>query len=207
MNSTLDYFTKKFNVDIGRPSPISVYYSRYRLIEDFRELDFKNGAEIGTERGIYAQMVLSGNPQLKLYCVDNWSADTYYHENTSKAVMEALYEESKQRLSKYNCNIMKMTSMEAVRKFQPDSLDFVFIDGNHNFEFVMNDITNWSKIVRPGGIVYGHDYWNNNDVCRAVESYMEVTKIKPWFVLHRGGKMLNSWMFVRDEKDLINKYK
>lgn len=42
------------------------------------------------------------------------------------------------------------------RKWKP--LDFVFIDGRHTFGDLMADITLWSDIVRPGGIIAGHDY-------------------------------------------------
>ena len=200
MNSNQDYFIKKLEIDVNQPSPIMLRYSRYHILDLFRELDFKVGAEIGTEHGIYAEKLCSKNSQLKLFCIDPWIASTYYHEETKQEVMDGLYQEAKNRLSKYNCEILKMTSMEAVKLFKLNSLDFVFIDGNHNFEFVKDDISSWSKIVRPGGVVYGHDYWGNNDVKQAVDGFMETSKIKPWFKLHRGGYMIPCWMYFRENR-------
>jgi predicted O-methyltransferase YrrM len=65
--------------------------------------------------------------------------------------------------------------MEAVKDFKDESLDFVFIDGNHQYSYVLEDITEWSKKVRSGGIVSGHDYFEflDNGVIRAVNEYVK----------------------------------
>ena len=39
-----------------------------------------------------------------------------------------------------------------------ESLDFVFIDGNHEYDFVFSDIKNWLPTVKCGGVLAGHDY-------------------------------------------------
>jgi hypothetical protein len=36
--------------------------------------------------------------------------------------------------------------------------DVVFIDANHEYEFVRDDIIHWSPGVKPGGWLCGHDY-------------------------------------------------
>ena len=48
--------------------------------------------------------------------------------------------------------------MDAVKDFADRSLDFVYIDANHEPQFVEEDIREWSKKVKVGGIVSGHDY-------------------------------------------------
>lgn len=205
MNQTLEYIIKKFNVDTTQPSPININVSRWSFIDCLRELDFKIGAEVGTEHGAYAQKLCAGNPQLtKLSCVDPYMAIPYYGGYKEQNEVNTFYEEAKRRLSGYPAaEIMKMTSMEAVKQFEPKSLDFVFIDGNHHFEYVVNDIIHWTRVVRPGGIVYGHDYSDQFHVREAVQAFMQVSKIKPWFIMHRGGKLIDSWMFVRSEEDAI----
>lgn len=52
----------------------------------------------------------------------------------------------------------KKTSMEAVNDFPPRSLDFVYIDADHRFPFVAEDIYYWYWRVKRGGIIAGHDY-------------------------------------------------
>jgi len=48
--------------------------------------------------------------------------------------------------------------MDAVKEFDDESIDFCYIDANHSFSNIAQDIWYWSKKVRKGGIVSGHDY-------------------------------------------------
>jgi predicted O-methyltransferase YrrM len=57
-----------------------------------------------------------------------------------------------------NVNILRMTSMNAVNNFQPNSADIVFIDAIHTYKSCKEDIIEWLKIVKPGGILAGHDF-------------------------------------------------
>jgi len=87
--------------------------------------------------------------------------------------------------------LIKKMSMDAVKEFAPKSIDIVFIDANHNYEYVLDDIREWSKIVRTGGIVSGHDYFRSKkDICpgvkRAVNEYVaenniDVFLVPTWF--------------------------
>jgi predicted O-methyltransferase YrrM len=66
--------------------------------------------------------------------------------------------------------------MKAVRDVADESLDFVFIDANHEYTAVRDDIREWTKKVRVGGIVSGHDYYKtpagNMGVINAVNEYV-----------------------------------
>jgi predicted O-methyltransferase YrrM len=52
-------------------------------------------------------------------------------------------------------NDLKMKSMEAVKLYEDESLDFVFIDASHEYEDVKDDITHWMLKVKDGGIISG----------------------------------------------------
>jgi hypothetical protein len=202
MNSTLEYITNQLNIDLNQPLPISLYYSRFKFTSMLKELNFMIGAEIGTENGFYASKLFESNPKLKLFCVDSYQSNPYYHNYVSQKEVDKFYEHAKRKLASFDCEFIRMPSMEAVRKFEPNSLDFVFIDADHRFEFVVNDIIYWSRIVKPGGVVYGHDYTDRFQVRQAVNAYMDAYKIKPWFIFHKRG-MEDCWMFVRQEEDQI----
>lgn len=197
MNGTLEYFLNKFRVDANQPSPITVHYSRFKAISMIKELGFTCGAEIGTEHGFYAGKLCQANPQLKLYCVDPYVVIPYYEGYKDQEQVNVHYEAAKKRLAPYDCDILKMTSMEAVKRFYPNELDFVFIDGDHYFEYVVNDIIYWTKIVRPGGIVFGHDYSDQFHVKQAIHAYTDAYKIKPWFILNTKG-LIDSWLFIKE---------
>merc|ERR1711920_1091591 len=50
------------------------------------------------------------------------------------------------------------TSQEAARWVARESLDLVFIDADHRFEAVRDDINAWWPTLRPGGVLVGHDF-------------------------------------------------
>jgi hypothetical protein len=52
----------------------------------------------------------------------------------------------------------KMTSLEGAELFEDESIDMVYIDGNHLYEYVKQDIIAWSPKVKKGGWVCGHDW-------------------------------------------------
>lgn len=204
MNSTLEYIKNKYHLsyDVEMPIRLSPFHRNHQLVDLFRELNFKKGAEVGTGAGKFAEILCRDIPNLKLYCIDPWISYDEYPETWARDqnTMDATHEEARSRLQKYNCDIIRKTSLEAAKKFEPDSLDFVFIDGNHDFEYVVNDIISWMKIVRPGGILSGHDF--TKDIVKgvqfgipfAVEAYTQAYHIKPWFVLHHRGTV-DCWMW------------
>ena len=49
-------------------------------------------------------------------------------------------------------------SSESARFFEDGSVDFVFIDADHVYDRVKEDILAWLPKVKPGGIIAGHDY-------------------------------------------------
>jgi hypothetical protein len=87
--------------------------------------------------------------------------------------------------------------MDAVKDYPDQSLDFVYIDGNHEFSHVAADIAAWVKKVRRGGILAGHDYRRTtNLVCHVVDVVNAWTyshKIKPWFLT---SKDIPGWFWV-----------
>ena len=47
---------------------------------------------------------------------------------------------------------------EAASLFENGSLDFVFLDADHSFESVWQDLRVWYPKIRIGGILAGHDF-------------------------------------------------
>ncbi len=64
-------------------------------------------------------------------------------------------------------NLLQLRSLQAARIFERESLDFVWIDGAHDYETVRADIAAWWPLIKRGGILAGHDY-NKSQVRRAV---------------------------------------
>ena len=63
-----------------------------------------------------------------------------------------------------------ISSEEASNLFSMNSLDFIFIDGDHTYQGVKRDIEIWYPKLKPGKIICGHDYRDNkSEVWKAVD--------------------------------------
>lgn len=200
---TLKYIQDKFQVDLSQKLPIRLSINRQRgLTTLFSELGFKVGAEVGVEEGNYAKWlcIKMHKNKLKLFLIDPYIAYneyTTYHSKEDQVFLDNAYKKAKEKLIRFNVEFIKKTSMEAVKDFKDNSLDFVFIDGNHDFQFVINDIVEWSKKVRPGGIISGHDYSSYmREVRGAVDAWVKIKRINPWFIVGEGTSNF-CWFWVK----------
>lgn len=188
---TVEYIAKKYNLDTSHVPVEIPNMGRNDLAVLFNELGYTNGVEIGTEQGFYAEVLCQSNPNLELTCIDPWINYPGYREYVSQEKIDKIYSEAKERLAPYNCKLIRAKSIEALRYFKDESLDFVYIDGNHEFSYITEDIVEWSKKVRTGGIVAGHDYMIHKEekdrvpchVVWVVGAFTGAFKIRPWFVV------------------------
>jgi len=106
------------------------------------------GLEIGTWLGASANIFA---PIFKtFYCVDGWWGDPTTPEVYHGCTFNLRFND--------NINFIEKISEDAATKFEDDSLDFVYIDGDHRPEFVKQDIELWLPKLKKGGIIAGHDY-------------------------------------------------
>lgn len=143
------------------------------------------GAEIGTFKGETAKFLAKKLPNLEmLYCIDPWITYDNYEvtlgRNKKGKDFNRLYEAAKNTLKEFNnVKIIKEFSSNAVLKFDDYSLDFVFIDGNHAYEYVLQDIMMWYTKIKNGGIISGHDYGKERfGVTEAVNEFFGKNNIK-----------------------------
>lgn len=203
--SVLETVAAHFNVDPGAPSPVFVRASRHReLLALWNVLGYREIAEIGTEEGRYAEEICRANPDAHLTCVDPYLAYDRYEDHVRQSRLDHFYNVAQHRLAKYNATIIRAASLEAVAQFKDRSLDAVFIDGNHHFDFVVQDIIAWAPKVRRGGMVTGHDYKPEGQerkpipfgVIEAVNAYSAAHKIRPVFILK--SDKCPTWAWVKE---------
>jgi predicted O-methyltransferase YrrM len=206
--NTLDYITEKYQT--ARTGKVEIPgVDRLDLASLFSELGFRTGVEVGTERGVYAKALCNRIRGLKLSCVDGWAAYKGYREHVSQAKLDSFYAETAERLSPYDVTLVRKFSVEAAKGFADGSLDFVYLDANHDYGHVVADLCAWTPKVKKGGIVAGHDYIRRSNpeypigVVEAVDGYVSAHRIDPLFILGRkerreGEKRddARSWMFV-----------
>jgi hypothetical protein len=173
----------------------------------FNELGFTKGVEIGVAGGDYSEILLDANPRLKLVGVDPYEHYGDYTYQVSQAKMDKLYKKVLLKFAGRNYSLYRFFSMDAVPLFEPNSLDFVYIDGNHTLRYVVDDLVEWSMLVRKGGIIAGHDYRyernrrGNAQVIWALKAFCYVYDVQPLFIAGRSGTLpidhFRSWFLVK----------
>jgi len=119
------------------------------------------GAEIGVYRGDTSAGMLRTFPELKLNMVDPYDMNIQdrYCRPRNQATQDARMEEAL-TVTEFAADRRKMwriPSMEALDLFSDGIFDFVFVDANHEYEYVKDDMKWWKKI-KPGGLFLGDNY-------------------------------------------------
>ena len=138
--------------------------SRQELIGSIgSEFPAGKGVEVGTFRGQFSKDIIE-RWKGTLYMVDVWSpldpteyVDSSNHGNFGKgeiygAAMESISGNEDRAI------MIRANSEKASEIFADGSLDFVYIDANHAYDYVVKDIELWYPKVKPGGYLCGHDY-------------------------------------------------
>tara|TARA_B100001113_G_C21049810_1_gene596209 strand:- start:150 stop:929 length:780 start_codon:yes stop_codon:yes gene_type:complete len=117
------------------------------------------GVEVGVYKGHFSEHLLKTWNGI-LYMVDPWRPlDNYVDESNAKDRYENINETIK-NIDGYDDRgrMMRMTSYQASKMFPDNSLDFVYIDANHNYESVKEDLKVWYPKVKKDGYLFGDDY-------------------------------------------------
>jgi hypothetical protein len=147
--------------------------TRRELAVHFGELGFTSGAEIGVERGVFSEILCQSIPGLKLLAVDMWAPKAGYREHVTAAELARFEMETRKRLARYGAHVIKGLSTDVAKTVPDGSLDFVYIDADHDYDSVYTDLAAWvPKVKRHHGIVAGHDY-NLPGVEAAVDEWAE----------------------------------
>jgi predicted O-methyltransferase YrrM len=115
------------------------------------------GVEVGVCRGFFSEHILKHWPG-HLYLVDLWEEHEAYKD--AKYDHAFNYKDCIERLKPFEerITILRTASTRAALNFADDSLDFVYLDANHSYEAVRDDLSAWYPKVRRGGILAGDDY-------------------------------------------------
>jgi len=135
-------------------------YSLQRILATVQ----KNGLvaiEIGSWKGCssyFLAHVLSHLKGCKLYCIDTWKGNTgtWNIEEGGRFDIKKIFEYNVAEFSDIIIPINE-DSKTAHTQFKDDSADFIFIDGDHTYDGMLADLTNYYPKLKKGGIISGHD--------------------------------------------------
>jgi hypothetical protein len=142
------------------------------------------GVEIGVEAGENAFNILTYLDIKKLYLIDLYIP---YNNLQGSGVFDTVehaneyHEKAINLLSNFKNKIEWIIDFSeiAVNKFEDNSLDFVYIDGCHLYDYVKKDIELYYPKVKIGGILSGHDYKSGESgVIKAVNEFNDKNNLK-----------------------------
>ena len=144
-------------------------YDRIDFLKKFNTLiPNGKGVEIGVFKGGFSKEILNAWNG-KLYMIDVWRGlgDEYEDMSNHNNHTEAYFETMKNISGFEERGIMiRSLSKDCVDLFENESLDFVYIDANHAYDFIKEDMNLWFPKLKKGGIFSGHDYididWYND---------------------------------------------
>mgnify|MGYP006279385369 CR=1 FL=1 len=130
------------------------------------------GVEVGVWKGATARRILAARPLCTHYMVDPWHAplpgERYASapgqmQKRGQDVFDGAYRAVVKIASEHGKRgqVIRAFSKDAARQFEAHSLDYVFIDAEHTYEGVREDILCWLPKVKKGGWIGGHDYGNH----------------------------------------------
>jgi cephalosporin hydroxylase len=142
--------------------------------------------EIGIQfgRSLTVLGIVGNERDFDIIGVDSWQEDV---SQDAKMHVE-------EKIKKYDMpiTVMNITSEEAEGELKFDRFDLVHIDGDHEYESVLQDIVLWSRKVKKGGYMCFDDYGHDSlpGVYKAVTEYMMGPHGKEWEFVGRFGDKL-----------------
>lgn len=111
------------------------------------------GSHLGKSSSYMAVEIANSEKNIKFYTVDLW----FEWDDGCRFEM---FMKNMKPLRKF-FKPLKMSSVDASKKFADNSIDFLFLDAGHEYEDIIADMSAWYPKVKKGGIIAGHDYYPN----------------------------------------------
>ncbi len=128
------------------------------------------GMEVGVWEGGFSEEILKVVQPRILHLVDPWSyqpefGNTAFGKSKNETTMDEKYLLVAEKFrNDPRVAIHRRMSHEVLEEFDDASLDWIYLDGNHNFEVVKNDLALSRVKVKPGGMISGDDFlWKVDD--------------------------------------------
>jgi hypothetical protein len=177
----LDKVIPRYKLNEIHISNLKVLVSREKMLEMFP----KNGivAEIGVDKGEFSEKIFNIASPKKLHLVDIWDSERY-PKALHRIVEELFAEEIKNARVEINLGL----STTVVNTFDDSYFDWIYIDTDHTYATTRSELEMYSKKIKPGGIIAGHDYiqgnWNGMARYGVIEAVYEFCVKNSWEIIY-----------------------
>ena len=114
-------------------------------------------AEIGVNEGDFSESIIEITKPRKLHLIDIWGTERF-HDGLYQKVTNRF----KAEIDEEKVEIHRKLSTTAVIDFEDNYFDWIYIDTDHSYETTRDELFLFSKKMKIGGIITGHDYTLGN---------------------------------------------
>jgi len=159
-------------------------------VSSVKKTNIENIIEIGSYAGESTILLHDNFKNSKIFAVDIWENDYDDRDWISNSSNMIFVENSFELLTKDINEIIKikLSSKHFSTLVADNSIDFIYIDGDHSYEGVNSDILNWKSKVKKGGFIGGHDYndFNKDTIKKSISenfpSYDVIVFDQSWLI-------------------------
>lgn len=175
-----EFYRKTVDINDSLTGEWAIYYGVFGKI--INDNNYKNIVEVGIGYGTHAKFILNNSNIDCLYLID----PIQYYENDGFATdiinqtpeiignnFNELHELITKELSPWNdkYKLFRTASLSVTNdQIKDNSVDCIFIDGDHSYEAVLNDLRFWWVKLKSGGQILGDDFWMDS-VKNAVDKF------------------------------------
>jgi len=173
---------------------------RQEIAVFLKKFNFKILCEVGVRDGENLCDIIKAEPT-EMVAVDIWKEDVNFRSRNPLCFSQADLDRQLNVIIGLQktypfIKIIRNLSTEAAKQFPDGYFDYVYIDADHSYEAVRDDIKAWYPKVKQFGVLGGHDYIRNSDkifegVNRAVNEFIDQYKLCTHF------EISNSWYTIK----------
>jgi len=146
-------------------------------------------AELGVNDGLFSEEIIKIIKPKKLVLIDVWHVNQNFSDPITQQEYDLKYNFVKEKF-KLNPEVKVIKGRtDSINTFPDNYFDWVYIDADHEYEAVKNDLENCYPKIKPGGHIIGDDYLHENykdmiyGVIEAVDEFVKTHEIKKFKVL------------------------
>lgn len=151
------------------------------------------GAWKGQSTAFMAVEIINSGKKIQFDVIDTWlGSEEGIHQTDTMIISNSLYQHFLDNMKPVEgyYTPRRMTSLEAASTYNDNSLDLVFLDAEHDYNNVREDILAWLPKVKFGGVLAGDDYASNwPGVVRAVNELLPSAQ---------SSDLNSTWIYIKD---------
>lgn len=152
-----DYNNQVIKISQDQLSNATIYTDKFSALKNLIDNNIEY-LEIGVLAGDYSTVVLNNKNIKKAILLDTYNSDDWEGCKVQRFNKDSHLSFIKNRFSRYQNVIIKQGNSQELLPLENEFFDYIYIDADHRFNYVLNDLMNACKMLKPNGIIGLNDF-------------------------------------------------